>query len=52
MPIKRRLPENKKLKRNLNICVSAIQEKEIKKRAEAEDVSLSEYVRYILFPEQ
>lgn len=52
MPIKKRLPENKKLKKNINICITENQEKDIKKRAKIEDLSLSEYVRYLLFTEQ
>ena len=51
MPIKKRLPEYMKLKKMLNVAITENQKKELKRKAKAEDVSISDYVRSVLFPE-
>ena len=47
---KKRIPEYKKLKECINISATTNQKKEIEKRAETEEITVSEYARNILFP--
>lgn len=49
MTNKKRIPEYKKKKENMNVSMTMIQKKEIEKRAIAEELTISEYVRNILF---
>lgn len=44
------VPDYKKKKECINILTTTIQKKEIEKKAKAEEVSVSEYIRNILFP--
>lgn len=44
-------PDNEKYKENMNITLKENQKEEMKKRAHAEEKTLSEYVRDIHFPE-
>lgn len=46
------VPDYKKKKECLNISTTTSQKKEIEKRAQIEETSVSEYVRNILFPNQ
>ncbi len=45
-------PEYKKFRANMNICLTSNQYKELAKRADTKETSVSEYVRDILFPNQ
>ncbi len=49
MSNKKRVPEYKKKKENMNVSMTENQKKEIEKRAEKEEETVSEYVRNILF---
>jgi len=50
MTNKKRIPEYKKLRENMNVSMTISQKEEIEKRAEAKEQGISEYVRNILFP--
>ena len=52
MKIEKRLPEHKKFKKNMNITLTETQYEEIRQKANVEDVTICEYVRYILFAAQ
>ena len=52
MSNKKRVPEYKKKKENMNVSMTLNQKKEVEKRAEAEEQTVSEYVRNILFVKQ
>lgn len=48
----KKIPDYKKFKENMNICLTTSQMKDIEKRAEVKEISISKYVRNILFPDQ